>query len=248
MSLRDSLSGGSRSDDDDFDDIHCVEAGKKKHRERTWSGTFRRFPTGGIKPAAIQKKGAVSSDYLSTSSSGAHSSSKSHLKSVNDSTTVHDDYSFSVIGGDYNVGGDYGLSPRTPNRRSGTAAKGSPTAGGSPSGREEFSLPETYDDSIHSREEASLYSKWSVPHGRQMPTRDTFTSPLPSPRRVNPSDLDSSPHHDDESRAGWSMDSYGFSIQSPSARQLYRDYTTGDQSTPASTPRGKAGLHIPKFA
>lgn len=57
-------------------------------RERTWSDAFRRHPPVGIKAAALQKKGAVSSDYLKTPRS--------------------DDNSYSVPG-DYDVTDEYGF-------------------------------------------------------------------------------------------------------------------------------------------
>ncbi|KAG7351673.1 hypothetical protein IV203_007721 [Nitzschia inconspicua] len=295
-SVRDSLSSGTRScdDGDDFDlaDIHNVEEGKRKGRNRTWSGTFRRFPTGGIRPAAIQKEPARSEDYLGDSSSkGASSRSDSSKESsskdsskdsssqkkstqrLSQQSAVYDDYSFSVDG-DYNVDGDYGpttpktpRTPKTPNRRQSNNILSPKST--SPSGHDEFSMPEEYD--TVAEDQASLYSKWSQSvnfsrFGKQQPPPHSVTgssfgmSPLlSSPRRVTPSDI-ASPHR---TTAGgglgdeWSLAS--FDVKSPSARQMYRDFNgsaAGSVATTSSEGRGekqspstwsKWGLAMPKF-
>lgn len=280
---RESLSSGTRSyDGDDFDlgdalaDIHNVEEGKRKRRDRTWSGTFRRFPTGGVRPAAIQKEPARSEDYLgdssskgsssrssssnkvSTSSSSSKDSSVSKAKRLSQPSAAYDDYSFSVDE-DYNVKGDYGpMTPKTlGNRRNMLSPNGS-----TPSGRSEFSMPEEYD--TVAEEQASLYSKWSHSvMGRQQPppvVPGSFgMSPLPaSPRRVTPADIGSVSSQRRTTGGGlgdeWSLAS--FDAKSPSARQMYRDFngsaagsTSDYQREEKQSPStwSKWGLSIPKF-
>lgn len=138
-----------RSDDglnDDFARDGDEEGGK---RRRTFSGTFRRFPTGGIRPAAIQKHPAHSKDYIkdayandtSKSSIALSSSSsdggddrarvgrtrKSNSSSAASNAVGDEDISFSyhdsVMGTDYDIDGDdYG--PRSPSHRTTSSSNG----------------------------------------------------------------------------------------------------------------------------
>ncbi|KAL3905234.1 MAG: hypothetical protein SGILL_009757, partial [Bacillariaceae sp.] len=124
--LKDKLHRNDRDDDvgDPLEDLQSDEEGGSKQRERTWSGTFRRYPEGGIRPAAIQKKPAMSQDYLGDSSSKGSSASSSSSSGPpvtrkdwkkaqkSEVSAVYDDYSFSV-------GGDFGItnSPVTPSSR-----------------------------------------------------------------------------------------------------------------------------------
>jgi hypothetical protein len=273
LSIRDSIRG-SRSKDDSEDflaEIYNTEEGGKKKRERTWSGTFRRFPTGGIRPAAIQKHPASSKQFLADNSSKCSSSegtfskelsaSLKDLKSMNETSTGFDDYSFSLEG----VGRDYApTSPRTPRHPAASGSLGpfSPGArsfgGRSSVGREgggdEFSMPDDYD-TVH-EDQASLYSKWSHSVRHQPPTDNVYKQ---APRRVTPSDLAAatespSNHYHGGVMDEWSLES--FDVKSPSARQLYRDFNgsaAGSMSSPgnsSSSPRSKTtlfGLSIPKF-
>jgi hypothetical protein len=269
--LRSSMHKNDRDDDlgDPLEDMHKVEEGGRKQRERTWSGTFRRHPEGGIRPAAIQKKPAMSQDYLGDSSSKGSSSSSSSSssrpqpknmswkdwKSQTEVSAVYDDYSFSV-------GGDCGVSnsPITPSR---SDRRTHPSAT-SPAGSDEFTMPEEYDTVLED-ETASLYSKWShsvnmFPRGhqqnQQVHRQGAYgMSPLPpSPRRVTPADM-ASPYAGGGASTGgmeaWSLGS--FDVQTPSARQLYRDFMgSADQGSTSSSdksksPKSKFGLSIPKF-
>ena len=269
--LKDKIRRNDRDDDvgDPLEDMHNDEEGGRKQRERTWSGTFRRYPEGGIRPAAIQKKPALSQDYLGDSSSKGSSSSSSSSSGppvtrkdwkkaqTTEVSAVYDDYSFSV-------GGDFGItnSPITPSRSD--RRHHNPT---SPAGSDEFTMPEEYD-TVHEEETASLYSKWShsvnqFPRGHQQQVHRHGTydgmSPLPpSPRRVTPSDI-ASPYGNGGGGGGasttWSLGS--FDLQTPSARQLYRDFmgsadagsATGSatSSDKSKSPKSKFGLNIPKF-
>jgi len=261
LSLRDTLrsygfKAQSDDDDDSLGDIHNIETGGKKQRNRTWSGTFRRYPTGGIRPAAIQRSPAQSSDYLGDSSSKSSSSaskrsSMKDQKSINETSTLVDDYTFSVAD-DYNVGMDYGpvspRSPMTPSHR--------PSSANQRSSFDEFSMPDDYD-TVH-EDQGSLYSKWSQnikrPRAKQYPRQHpaaagSFTmSPLTSPRRVTPSDIVSPQTNGrmDE----WSLAS--FDVKSPSNRQLYRDFDGSTKpslqsSESKSSPSSKHGLSMPRF-
>ena len=150
-------------------------------RRRTFSGTFRRFPTGGLQKAAIQKKPATSEQFLNTeetaskasSSSSSSSSSKksgsrnSHRNNRDGSskilnkksfdTATVDDYSFS------NVEGDYGPMTPSHSRRSGAVQQmitpsrrtmNSTTTGDG--GGDDFSLLDAYDSAHHVDRTTSL--------------------------------------------------------------------------------------------
>lgn len=102
-------------------------------RVRTWSGSFRRHPPGGVKPAALQKKPAFSKDFLKSPRS--------------------DDHSFSV-GDDYNVPDEYDFQATPMSEMYGgrniKAAK-EPISPG-----DEFSMPDDYNTVV---EDVSTYSK-----------------------------------------------------------------------------------------
>jgi hypothetical protein len=171
------------------------------------------------------------------------------------------------------VDGDYGpTTPRSPNRRHSPM---SPTAS-TPSGHDEFSMPEEYDTVIE--DQGSLYSKWSqsinVPRfGRQNAIPSVSgSSGMISPSPGSPRKGFSSPRRTTATIGGgggglgdeWSLAS--FDVQSPSARQMYRDFNgsaTGGSTSdsrensrenntipPATTTTTSSswwGLSIPKF-
>lgn len=110
-----------------------------KPRERSWSGSLRRYPEGGVRPAALQKQPARSSDYL-----------RSPMPSP------RTDVSHSVAG-DYNVPEEYDFQA-TPVSSAYSSALLPKRALSTTSSKsvEEFSMPEDYN-TVH--EDMSLYSR-----------------------------------------------------------------------------------------
>jgi hypothetical protein len=226
------------------------EDGGGAGRRRTFSGTFRRFPTGGLQKAAIQKKPATSDQYLGgdsasnkSSKSASTSSSSSNggvdpatlcQKSKSFETAVFDDYSFS------NVEGDYG--PTTPSRRTQIS---SPSRRTMTSNGDEFSMPDE-DDTVH-EDQTTFYSKVAknVNHAANLmspgnSSHNSQRSPIPSsaPRRVTASDI-ASPNEVD----AWSIRSY--QTTSPSHHPLHREWN--DTGAESITPSPRRKLSIPRF-
>ena len=221
------------------------EDGGGAGRRRTFSGTFRRFPTGGLQKAAIQKKPATSDQYLggdnasNKSPESASTSSSSSNGGVDPSitksfeTAAFDDYSFS------NVEGDYG--PATPSRRT----QISPSRRTMTPNGDEFSMPDE-DDTVH-EDQTTFYSTVAknVNHAASLMSPGNSShrsqkSPIPSsaPRRVTASDI-ASPNEVD----AWSIRSY--QTTSPSHHPLHREWSdTGGES---STPSSRRKLAIPRF-
>ena len=109
-------------------------------RERTWSGSLRRHPPGGIKAAALQKKPAFSSDFLKTPKS---------------------EYTSYSVQGDYDVPEEYDFQA-TPISTMTASAKLHPnlalsnlSKASSSKTEDEFGMPDDYN-TVH--EDVSLYS------------------------------------------------------------------------------------------
>ena len=191
-----------------------IQLGKKRkggddsegggRRRRTFSGTFRRFPTGGLQKAAIQKKGAKSEQYIGDSESTSHKLSK------------FEDYSFSHYGGDY--------GPSTPSRQSSIP----PMTPMSRRSVDEFGMPDTYD-SLHDKSRSdreSLLGRVGKTASYLMSPKQksnySTKSPVPSraSRRVTAADI-ASPDDVDN----WSIDSYESSEKSSASDDLlYRGW------------------------
>jgi hypothetical protein len=184
-----------------------IEGGGR--RRRTYSGTFRRFPVGGIRKAAIQKKPAKSEQFLGESASDASSAGD---------ILDHDDYSFSHYGGDY--------GPPTPSQQ--RSVPMTPVSGRT---EDEFSMPSTYNDSAHEKQGETILGKvgktaaYLMSPGRKQQKPYAVKSPIPSraPRRVTASDI-ASPNDVDS----WSINSYETgspSQRTPSNHPLYRGWS-----------------------
>lgn len=94
------LSGNGNYDNSGDDDDE--EGGR---RRRTFSGTFRRFPTGGLRPAAIQKRPAQSKDYLKNADhNDSNDTSKSSISQPPSSSS-------SESGGDVGAGHEGNRKP-----------------------------------------------------------------------------------------------------------------------------------------
>lgn len=215
---------GIDSDDDEI-----------RERRRTYSGTFRRHPTGGLQKAALQKTPALSVHYLaesaSTSSSSAASSDGDVPRLCKKSTSFtdmldQDEYSYSNFSGDY----DLSYAPSTPSRRTSTG--------------DEFSVTDTlgYDSSIHGRETllgrvsktVSQAAYLMTPGNSSQKQEEPLKSPIPSsaPRRVTAADI-ASPRDLDN----WSVRSYETrspSRKSPSDHPLYREWNESETPTQRS--------------
>lgn len=181
-------------------------------RRRTFSGTFRRFPTGGLQKAKIQKKPAKSEQFLKDDASAASSVSGPPMSYK----SGMDDYTLSHYGRDY--------GPATPSRQSMIPM--------TPVGQrsdDEFSMPSTYESPADERSTESLLGKvgktaaylMSPTHNERSPT---LRSPFPSraARRVTASDI-ASPNDVDN----WSIRSYesdGKSNKSQSNHPLVRGW------------------------
>lgn len=198
------------------------DADKNGGRRRTFSGTFRRFPTGGLQKAKIQKKPAKSKHYIGDSESAS-----------NKLSAYGDDYSFSHYGGDYGP-------PATPSRHSSMP----PMTPLSRRSGDEFSMPDNYD-SVHERSgheslrgKAAKAANYLMSPKQKRSNYSSTKSPIPSraPRRVTANDI-ASPHDDVDN---WSIDSYESSVESPSEHGLYRDFpgagTEMRRPVPASDP------------
>ena len=135
---------------------------KKEGRRRTFSGTFRRHPTGGIRKAKIQKQPAKSDQYLGDSESAS-----------NKHSAYGDDYSFSKYGGDY--------GPSTPSRQSSVPPM---TPHSRRTEKSEFSMPSNYDSG---HERGGMLGKWAAWKKSNQSTK----SPIPTgaPRRVTANDI-----------------------------------------------------------
>lgn len=188
-----------------------------------------------------------------------------------------DDYSYSV-GEDFNVGGDYDMAMRSRGSPSRRSSRPSFSQGASPRTNtahtrdDEFSMPEDYDTVLEG-DSASLYSKWSqsvmtkiafMPGKKRRTKMPTMSPPPGSPRRVTPSDLESTSHRfiprSVEANAAsvgqnalngrdeWSVDSYD--TKSPSAHCVYRDWSpngNGVRDPTAGSSSRRTKLAIPRF-
>ena len=186
-------------------------------RKRTFSGTFRRFPTGGLQKAAIQKKPAKSEQYLKDAASVE--SSMSALRSYK--SGAMDDYTLSHYAADY--------GPGTPSRQSSMPPM---TPVGQRSSDDEFSMPDTYESPEDGRAIESLLGRvgktaayMMSPGPRNEPSPVLNGSPFPSraARRVTAADI-ASPNEVDN----WSIKSYESEDKSqkntPSNHPLYRGW------------------------
>lgn len=214
-----------------------------KSRERSWSGSFRRHPEGGVRPAALSKKGAKSSDYIKSPSMG-------------------DEYSFSV-GDDYNVPVEYDFQA-TPVS---TMYQGKPAVGQqeSPITVDEFSMPEDYNTV---NEEISLYSRnMSIAAGYTSSSNAGYTSSSKSsgpsqtirrpvvPRRDSASATSSSlPEPTPASSAAsspknkyadeWSYNSYATSSPAATSREASEDGSTPSYRHWESSPKDSPGTRL----
>ena len=203
--------------------VPSIKLGKKKRerkddeieggrRRRTYSGTFRRFPVGGIRKAAIQKKPAKSEQYLGDSASDASSA---------DDILDQENYSFSHYSGDY--------GPPTPSQQ-----RSIPMTPVSRRTEDEFSMPSHYTNSAHEKKGETLLGKvgktaaYLMNPGRKQQEPYATKSPIPSraPRRVTASDIASPRDPDDVD--SWSIDSYETgspSPRTPSNHPLHRGWS-----------------------
>lgn len=194
-------------------------------RRRTFSGTFRRFPAGGLRKAAIQKKPAESQQYLGDSEST--SAKLSHFE----------EYSFSRYGGDY--------APSTPSQKSSMP----PMTPMSRMSGDEFSMPDGYD-SVHERSKSNHHQQESLlgkfgnimnsKRQKNMPEK----SPIPSraARRVTANDLASLDDVDN-----WSIDSYETDVKSPTDGELYRGWKESPRGGDPAPQSRKDRLSLPYF-
>jgi len=236
--VRNSIKEGSVSVRDSMKHrMPSMKLGKKKRgdkkggqKRRTFSGTFRRHPEGGIRKAAIQKKPAKSEEYLSDSASEA----ASILSSGYEDPMDDDDYTFS------NYGKDYG-APATPSRHS--SIPRTPRRND-----EEFSMPDDYDSNHETRintllKKIETTAAYLTSPGKSNHSQGSIKSPIPSgaPRRVTSDDIASLGDLED-----WSIKSYN----SGSAHQLYRDAVRDAEmrrpEPPGESPRKKT-LSMPFF-
>ena len=99
-----SSDSGSRRSSDLVNSTHTTGNNTEVHRNRSWSGSFRRHPPSGIRPAALQKKPALSKDFLKptfpgpSSLSGLDSPSTSDPRSVSRASSVVDPPSTTALG------------------------------------------------------------------------------------------------------------------------------------------------------
>eukprot|EP00536_Pseudo-nitzschia_multiseries_P005726 jgi/Psemu1/285981/fgenesh1_pg.112_\ len=225
--------------------------GVKGGRRRTFSGTFRRHPTGGIRKAALQKTPARSDQYLGDNASTSSSSAGGIPRTCKQSSSFadvldRDDYSFSKFVGEYDPSN---YTPSTPSRR---------TFNG-----DDVSVADTLrsDPSMHrggtilgrvSKTVSQAAYRMSPGNTSQQQSPKT---PVPSsaPRRVTAADIASPKDMDN-----WSIRSYQTktpSRRSPSNHPFYREWNESDpvlrmQSSsgndPEQSPRRKT-LSIPRF-
>lgn len=183
-------------------------------RRRTFSGTFRRFPDGGLQKAAIQKKPAKSEQFLRDDASDA--SSSSGVQPSYKSSTM-DDYSLSRYGVDY--------GPPTPSRNSSI-----PMTPVGLRSDDEFSMPDDYDSAHTGRSSESLLGKvgktatYLMSPMRKDRSPPVHGSPFPSraARRVTAADI-ASPDEVDN----WSIRSYETDVKdnkTPSDHPMYRGW------------------------
>lgn len=249
------------SDSESQSEIEFYKDEMPQTRARSWSGSFRRHPPGGIRPAAIQKHPAYSKAYLS----------KVSPSEVPPNTTAFDDQSFSVAG-DFNIPEEYDFkqSPMSDVYSLKVPPRSKPWDDQSmqSSQDEEFSMPEDYNTV---NEDLSVYSKYSqsvMGNSLRYPRRadrrrggNPFESPLtsPSPSQGWSSNPFGSPTPiSEESQSGAasptktpSSDSYidewsvaSFNTPSPSADKVpYRHWNEGQ-----NTPNSRSQLDMPPLA
>jgi hypothetical protein len=170
-SIRGSLSSDSESRSSAPESKSGAPEEAFETRQRTWSGSFRRHPPGGIRPAAIQTHPAFSRNFLK----GRQEQGSSPSENPDHTLTFHDDQSFSIAGGDYNVPEEYDF-------------KASPIPEAqSPNGSsqrqnglhdEEFSMPDDYNTV---NDEFSLYSQSVKGNRRKLRTSRSRPSPGANP-------------------------------------------------------------------
>ena len=242
-------------------------------RRRTFSGSFRRHPAGGIKPAAIQKKPAFSEDLRASKSPPGEipkSIGAPSIRSVN-SNQRFDDRSYSVAG-DFNIPSEYSVkaSPFTdyhrqsPSRRNGH--------------EEEFGMPEAYSITssgfgtpIKNYQKAKSATSSRMHNGRSTgkplglespaqstitnspPERDVYVNDSPTLKMVD-SYLDKSPDApglvaatpmSNHVNDEWSIDSYStLSIEKPDVP--YRGWSKNKKAT-QQKKQTKNDLKMPKL-
>jgi len=231
-------SSAKRSNDNE------VEGG----RRRTYSGTFRRHPTGGLQKAKLQKKPARSEQYLkdnASTTSSAVSSAGGIPRSCKKSPSFNDmldqdDYSFSNFDGDYEPSA---YAPSTPSRRS--------------VARDDVSVTDTlgYDETLLGRvsKTVSQAAYLMTPGSTRVPESPRTPIPSSAPRRITAADI-ASPRDMDN----WSVRSFETKTptrRSPSNHPFYREWNSSGPGLRMQRPDGKGTeespsrktLSIPRF-
>jgi hypothetical protein len=230
MSIRETVSRSSSSDNSSRS---STEKDGDQTRTRTWSGSLRRHPPGGIKAAALQKTPAFSKDLLN--------------KSPSPST---DDQSFSIAG-DYDVPDEYDFQATPISKVSaGKHATNRKLRTQEEAPEDEFSMPDDYNTV---NEDMSFYSKnVSVKTHRKNKEMASMRSKLNGRRKGNPFDYSPSSRRGNDStnpfasptRSGpssdglmsqngqhideWSVDSYTTRTTTPSRNRPSR-HSPGSQ-------------------
>lgn len=235
-------------------------------RERSWSGSFRRHPPGGVRPAALQKQPAFSKDFLKSPKSPGN-----YSISVGDDYNIPDEYDFQATP----VSEMYGGRSRATNSRP-PPERPTPSSAG-----DEFSMPDDYNTV---NEDQSLYSRggltsaggttWQSSRGsggppssgrrpgasarRQNPFVGGASSPTPSVPSSTASDSmgflptpmrqESSPNNNaDGCMDEWSMNSFTTSSphgtsSSASDAAVSPPYRHWDQNKPRGSPGSKLAM------
>lgn len=222
-------------------------------RQRTFSGTFRRFPTGGLQKAAIQKKPAKSGEYLKDVASVGSSPSAALPSHKGDDT---DDYSLSHYAADY--------GPGTPSRQHSVMMPMTPV-GHRSSSDDEFSMPDSYYESpVDGRSTESLLGRVGKTAAYLMnptpPRRNerspTIHSPFPSraARRVTAADIASPNEVDSWSIRSYESDANKSKNSSPSNHPLHRGWNESGPELRRPQPpvedgeRRREKLSLPYFS
>lgn len=171
-SIRSALS----SDSDSSDRSSQKPLKKKKEvesaRQRSWSGSFRRYPAGGVRPAAIQKQPALSKNFLKGQSDQGISPKENPKQAL----SFLEDQSFSIAEGDFNIPAEYDFK-KSPN----TSMQSSKLRSQSRDQDEEFSMPEDYN---------TVNEECSIQTGGKKSPSGSLQSPnsagVGGTRRVNP--------------------------------------------------------------
>jgi hypothetical protein len=213
-------------------------------RVRTWSGSFRRHPEGGIRPAALQKEPAFSKDFMKDPRSPGN-----------------DNNSFSVVGDDYNVPDEYDFqaTPVSEMYSGRVSSKQSPQRPASIGDETEFSMPDDYntvneDMSIYSRSASVMAglrgsrngdARLGRLPGNARPTSRGRPNPFVSPTRSTPSSASDAQSPKDGYLDEWSMNSFTTSspvaatTESSEASPPYRHWDSGK---PRDSPGSKLAM------